>query len=327
MAGCGRSKWLMAACGLVVLAVACVAKPQAAKDWGSDHVGKPLPEFASGDECLFCHRNDVGPSWADNRHSRTLRAVTGDEPALVALKQSPGLDKLAAEVTLLMGNAKRQRFLKPAAAYGQLELLNTSWSPPQADKAGQLLDTEKPDWNARHFGDNCAGCHATAVDSNKRSFASWSLDCFVCHGDVPAQHAKDTTQVFLAKKRKDSARVITSICAQCHLRGGKSKSSGLPYANNFVAGDNLFRDFQVDLSEKAIATLNPGDRHVFEIVRDVTVLGNEEITCLSCHQVHKQSAKIHHRVTEGAGCATCHLAGGSKKKRVPYEMRGATCGY
>src|SRR5437867_3363684 len=28
--------------------------------WGSDHIGKPLPEFASGDECLFCHR-DVGP--------------------------------------------------------------------------------------------------------------------------------------------------------------------------------------------------------------------------------------------------------------------------
>src|SRR5689334_7839434 len=24
--------------------------------WGSDHVGKALPEFITSDECLFCHR-------------------------------------------------------------------------------------------------------------------------------------------------------------------------------------------------------------------------------------------------------------------------------
>ena len=30
--------------------------------WGSDHVGKPVPEYVTGDECLFCHRDDVGPT-------------------------------------------------------------------------------------------------------------------------------------------------------------------------------------------------------------------------------------------------------------------------
>ena len=28
--------------------------------WGSDHVGRPLPEYVTGEECLFCHRKDVG---------------------------------------------------------------------------------------------------------------------------------------------------------------------------------------------------------------------------------------------------------------------------
>ncbi|MBL8187601.1 MAG: hypothetical protein JNK38_06315, partial [Acidobacteria bacterium] len=23
--------------------------------WGGNHIGKPIPEFAHGDECLFCH--------------------------------------------------------------------------------------------------------------------------------------------------------------------------------------------------------------------------------------------------------------------------------
>src|SRR5438128_1899779 len=43
--------------------------------WGSDHVGKPVPEFDSGDECLFCHRMDVGPTWKDSRHNSTIREV------------------------------------------------------------------------------------------------------------------------------------------------------------------------------------------------------------------------------------------------------------
>src|SRR4051812_18262093 len=43
--------------------------------WGSDHVGEPLPEFTTGDECLFCHRPKDGPGYAENRHVRSLRPV------------------------------------------------------------------------------------------------------------------------------------------------------------------------------------------------------------------------------------------------------------
>ena len=61
------------------------------------------------------------------------------------------------------------------------------------------------------------------------------------------------------------------------MRTGKSRSSGLPYPNNFVAGDNLFRDFRVDLTEMAIQKLNPADRHVQENVRDVVLLGERKL--------------------------------------------------
>lgn len=301
--------------------------PDPPSQWGNDHVGKPIPEFASGDECLFCHRNDVGPSWGDNHHNRTLRTVEADAPAVAAMKQDPQLQEAAAAITLVFGERRRQRFLKPAAGYGQLELLSTQWSPTHGGTKGRLLDAAEPKWDAKQFGNDCAGCHATAVDPKTRSFAALSLDCYVCHGDVPAKHAKDTVEVYLAKKRNDPARVTTSICAQCHVRTGKSKSSGLPYPNNFVAGDNLFRDFEVDLSEKAIAAQNPADRHVLENVRDVVILGKDAVTCLSCHQVHRQSTKIHHRVRESAACATCHPASGSKKEHKSYEVHSTTCGY
>lgn len=274
--------------------------------WGGDHVGKPVPEYVTGDECLFCHRNDVGPSWSSNRHQLTIRVADPD-----LLQKAAPRDKLD-EIRLVLGGPHRTRFLKPSGDYGKLEMLTTG---------------ERPQWDAKTFGDACAGCHATAVDAKDRTFKAVALDCYVCHGEVDVKHSKDPSLAHLAKKRNDPARVVTSICAQCHVRSGKSASTGLPYPNNFVAGDNLFRDFKADLSPEAIARQNPADRHVLENVRDVVLLGKEDVTCLSCHDVHKQSSKKHHRVAESDSCVTCHNPTGSKKVRPVYEVHSTACGY
>jgi predicted CXXCH cytochrome family protein len=293
--------------------------------WGQDHIGQPMPEFTSGDECLFCHR-DVGPGWPTNRHGQTIRASDQQSPAIQALADLPGARNLAAEVELLMGGRNRQRFLKRSSEHGRLDLLSVEWAPSKSGTDGRLFQLQAPHWDSQTFGSRCAGCHATAVDSTKRTFASISLDCFVCHGEVAEGHTTQGSLALLSPKRTDSAAVITSVCAQCHVRTGVSKSSRLPYPNSFVAGDNLFRDFQVNLSAGAIADLNPADRHVQENVRDVVVLGNDSVTCLTCHNIHQQTAKKHREVAESAICANCHVAE-SKRVRVPYVIKSATCGY
>jgi predicted CXXCH cytochrome family protein len=297
--------------------------------WGSDHVGKPVPEYPTGEECLFCHRSDVGPSWPKNRHQRTVREPEPDAPALAALKASPELKSFATDVALLLGSGQRStRFLKKSAGYGKVDLLTVAFDAPAKDRPGKTRATaDKPHWDATAFAEGCAGCHATAVNPATKAFSVVALDCYTCHGVIPEEHGKDTRLAYLSRKREDPARVVTSICASCHVRTGKSKKSGLPYANNFVAGDNLFRDFQVDLSAEALAALDPADRHVLENVRDVTVLGKEEVTCLTCHDVHKSSSKKHTRVAEDDSCLTCHNANGSKKKLKPYEVHSRTCQY
>src|SRR5688572_12717331 len=63
--------------------------------WGGDHVGKAVPEYVTGDECLFCHRKDVGHSWGKNRHQLTLREAEPDQPALAELKKSPAKELAA----------------------------------------------------------------------------------------------------------------------------------------------------------------------------------------------------------------------------------------
>lgn len=277
--------------------------------WGGDHVGKPVPEFVTAGECLFCHRNDVGPAWGSNRHRGSVREAGAE---LERLKASPALRPFADEAKLVLGHGDRVRFLKPGAEYGKLDL---------------LASAGKPHWDTKTFADACAGCHMTGVDTKTRAASAVSLDCFACHGNTDLNHSKDTSMVHLSKKRNDPPRVVTSVCAQCHVRTGQSRSTGRPYPNNFVTGDNLFRDFAVDFSDAALARLNPADRHVLENVRDVVVYGKEEVTCLSCHNVHKPSGRKHRIVAKGDLCWNCHNATGPMKVLKKYEVHSPTCGY
>lgn len=296
--------------------------------WGEDHVGQSLPEYMTGDECLFCHRDTLGPAWQQNRHYLMLRLPADDPPAMAALKQNKETAELADAVGFVLGDKRQAKFLKKSEGYGKFDVLSVGCTPHADKKTCDLGAVENPHWDAEKFANRCAGCHATAVDSEQKTFASPGLDCYVCHGEVIPDHANDTRLVHLSKARKDPARVAIAICAQCHVRTGKSKSSGLPYPNNFVAGDNLFRDFEIDFSDEAIAKLNPADRHVVENVRDVVVRGDEHVTCMTCHDVHGESTKKHERVSRSRHlCVHCHEETGPKSKIKEYAVHSETCEY
>jgi predicted CXXCH cytochrome family protein len=293
--------------------------------WGGDHVGRPLPVFTTGDQCLFCHR-DVGANWSANRHGRTVRFADPDSGAIQALLATEGLAGFAGDVEYVTGDSRRQRFLKSGDVQGRLDMLSVEWAPPAGDAPERLLKLDAPHWDANTFGDSCAGCHATAVDSKSRRFEETSLDCFVCHGEPPEDHTERPELARFSKTWERSAREEISVCGQCHLRGGRSRSSGLPYSNNFVAGDNLFLDVELDLSDEALAAANPADRHVLENVRDV-VRGEEGVTCRSCHDVHDQSSRKHHRLRSTDICLNCHNADGPKRRLREFEVHSSTCGY
>lgn len=295
--------------------------------WGSDHVGEPVPEYITGDECLFCHRATIGNAWGGNRHQRTIREA-GEDPWFRACIEHAGEAKeLASEAALLLGSGKRAvRLLKPNGRYNQLALLS-SWLAPADDGGGKWIQQAGAHWEEQRFADKCAGCHATAVDPENRAYSALSLDCFVCHGEVDVEHTKEPSLALLNAKEPGSPKVITSICAQCHLRGGRSKSAGTPYPNNFVAGDNLFRDFEYDFAQAAIDKLDPNERHVVENIRDVALLGKQEVTCLTCHDVHKSSSKKHRILEETDACATCHELEAPKSEPLPFAKHNKTCEY
>ena len=340
--GCGPTRrqimtarpWLMVAAAVLVAASSVVTQvlvfanddhgatpPLDPAGWGNDHVGKPLPEYVTGDECLFCHR-DIGPGWPENRHQLTVRPAANDDPDLVRILQL--VPALKDDIQFLLGDQRSVRILKRSEAYGKLDLHSAKYFPAlDPQREGTIENRQPMHWNQEKFGQQCAGCHATAVETETRAFAATSIDCFACHGSVDLAHTKDP-KVALLSKQNQPPEVVISICGQCHLRGGKSESSGLPYPNTFVAGDNLFRDYRVDLSEKAISKLSAIDRHIFENTRDVVVSGRTETTCLSCHDVHAQSTDKHQALNDNQRCTTCHVpdSDNTRLRKSLVESRG-----
>ena len=289
--------------------------------WGGNHVGKPIPEYVHGDECLFCHRNTIGATWQKNAHGVTVRQGE-DAPELQALtRKLPELSSVVNEIGYFLGSRHRVRFLKKSG-YGKFSILNL-----QALLGSNAIEkSESPAWHNEKFGRRCAGCHATAVDASTNSFTAFGIDCYACHGLATLDHSNNTALMWLSKKRRDDARAITSICAQCHVRFGKSRSTDLPYANNFIAGDNLFQDFAVDFMKADDESLNPSDRHVLRNVRDVVVRGDLSTFCLTCHDLHVSSTSRHSQARRGAICADCHGAKFTPQVK-PYEVHSPLCEY
>jgi len=289
--------------------------------WGGNHVGKPIPEYVHGDECLFCHRNTIGATWQKNAHGVTVRQGE-DAPELQALtRKLPELSSVVNEIGYFLGSRHRVRFLKKSG-YGKFSILNL-----QALLGSNAIEKgESPAWDNEKFGRRCAGCHATAVDANTNAFTAFGIDCYACHGLATLDHSNNTALMWLSKKRRDDARAITSICAQCHVRFGKSRSTDLPYANNFIAGDNLFQDFAVDFMKADDESLNPSDRHVLRNVRDVVVRGDLSTFCLTCHDLHVSSTSRHSQARRGAICADCHGAKFTPQVK-PYDVHSPLCEY
>jgi hypothetical protein len=294
--------------------------------WGSNHAGKPVPEYVSGGECLFCHRNTIGATWQANSHGITIRQHE-DAPELKPIFQ--GQEKLAPlvkEIEYYLGSRHRLRFLKKNG-YGKFSILNTQAEIGANAKVLRWLENENPVWDKEKFANRCVGCHATGIETKDKTFSAFGHDCYVCHGVVNLEHTNDISLIWLSKKRKSDALAVTSICASCHLREGKSKSSGLPYANNFVAGDNLFQDYQVDWSKADDEALNPGDRHIYRNVRDV-VLNGKQTTCLNCHAVHANSSSKHRLTAKTQICSDCHDTEKSiYKPAKQYTVKSALCEY
>ena len=242
---------VLAALLLASLAAAAAEQGDAARK------AQAIADYPTGDSCLFCHRNEIGSSWLDNSHAWTVRPV--GEPPMVS--------RLPADATHVIGK-DHFRPLKQNG-YGRFSLYTLGGAA----------------WQTDVFEKQCAGCHTTAVNPQTGAFSSIGLDCYSCHGNVPEHHATKKGTALLSRTRPNADQEVIAICGSCHLRGGRSKTSGRPYPHAYVAGDDLFKDFEVDLKRDTRAQIDSSDAHVYLKTRAV-LQGGSEKSCVDCHRIH-----------------------------------------
>jgi hypothetical protein len=216
-----------------------------------------IADYPTGDSCLFCHRNEIGASWLSNSHAWTIRPAG----------EAPDVGPLPADATHVVGK-EHFRPLKQSG-YGKFALLALGGTT----------------WQSNVFEKQCAGCHTTAINPQTGEFSSIALDCYACHGNVPEDHATIKGTALLSRTRKSATNEVVSICGSCHLRGGRSKTTGRPYPHAYVAGNDLLKDFQVDLRLDGKTRLDRSDSHVYLKTRAVLEGGSSK-TCVDCHRIH-----------------------------------------
>lgn len=239
-----------------LLLLSCTAAAAAEQD-SAEAIAQSIADYPTGDACLFCHRDDIGSSWLDNAHAWTTRPVG----------EAPRVSPAPPDATHVIGK-DHFRPLKQNG-YGKFALLTvggTSWQPNVFEK-------------------QCAGCHTTAVNPQTGGFSGIGLDCYACHGNVPEDHATRKGTALLSRTRPNADKEVIEICGSCHLRGGRSKISGRPYPHAYIAGNDLFKDFQVDLQLDTKARLDSSDSHVYLKTRAV-LQGGSDKSCVDCHRVH-----------------------------------------
>jgi hypothetical protein len=244
-------------CGTLAALLLANLAATAAEQGGADTFAQSIADYPTGDSCLFCHRNEIGATWLVNSHAWTVRPVG----------EAPEVGKVPADATHVIGK-EHFRALKQNG-YGKFALLTLGGTS----------------WQANVFEKQCAGCHTTAVNPQTGEFSSIALDCYSCHGNVPEDHATRKGTALLSRTRPDADKEVISICGSCHLRGGRSKASGRPYPHAYVAGDDLFKDFQVNLKLDSKARLDGTDSHVYLKTRAV-MQGGSDKSCVDCHRIH-----------------------------------------
>jgi hypothetical protein len=253
--------------------------------------------FVGSETCKKCHERTY-LEWKTSLHSRMMRDVKVDPLANIGNFSSPSEERTfsESEVAYTLGSQWRQQYLKkqgddlivlPASYH-----FNTDkWTPYYPD------ESKKREWWTE-----CAGCHATGVDPEKKTFVEMGVACEACHG--PGSNHVEATPGFeiptiISAARLNSA-LSAQICGSCHTRGhDKSGKFAYPVDYQTHKGEaNLqlyFNEVKSDNGEESKYFWPSGEsRYSNQQYLDWKQSEHAKVgvVCATCHSVHQSRTGI-----------------------------------
>lgn len=291
-------------------------------------------QFVGANTCKLCHLEHYD-SWKETMHSRMSQNVDTNKDAIVVSLDAkkiredlsghsdslegavdqiyiPSLD----DVKIVIGSEWKQRYI--VHKDGDYFIAPVEYN----SLSGRWGTYHAKDWDKRSWIVQCAGCHATGVDIEKKTFSELGVSCEACHGKGSWHTALPKTAVFekrqtIINPAKLTTGLAAQICGSCHTRGQATMSPKAEWAAGFTPGTALQAYYRWDdhpgkdrgqVKTYYAEEFSMGHHQQFNDWAQSTHF-SEGVTCTSCHYVHQLGIALTGSQTKAAGseqCFECH---------------------
>lgn len=265
--------------------------------------------YVGSAECKKCHERKF-LDWTTTLHSKMMQDAKTNPQAILgdftSTSQIRSFEKK--DIDFVLGNKWKQQYLKKEGSdYTVLpasyNLTKNKWEPYHPN------NPQKRSWFKE-----CAGCHATGVDTAKRTFHEPGIGCEACHGPG-SNHIKAIPGYEIAtivNPARLTADASAQICGSCHGRG-LDRSGHYPYPIDYLTSRgtvNLHLHFQLANPKDNPELFWPSGEGRYNYMQyndwRQSVHASVGITCTDCHNVHKRETQAQTKQTADNLCKNCH---------------------
>jgi hypothetical protein len=267
--------------------------------------------FAGSETCKKCHERTY-LEWKTSLHSRMMRDVKVEPLSNIGDFRTPDdvLTFTKEDVAYTLGSQWKQQYLKKEGddlivLPAQYNVFTGEWKPYYPDEPAK-----------RAWFNECAGCHATGVDPEKKTFVEMGIACEACHGPgsnhVEAIPGYEIPTIIQASRLTPA--LAAQICGSCHT-GGRDKTGkyAFPAEYQLYKGVGNIRLYFNELTpENAPEYFWPSgeSRHSNQQYLDWKQSEHAKVgvTCITCHSVGAPNPHFWQL------CAVPHAQGGEYRR-------------
>lgn len=253
--------------------------------------------FVGSETCKTCHERTY-LNWRTSLHSRMMRDTRLEPAANIGDFETASDVRTFTQdkVAYTLGSQWKQQYLGKegddlVVLPAQYNVFTGEWKAYFPDKPA------KRDWYT-----GCAGCHATGVNPEKKTFVEMGVACEACHGPgsnhVEAVPGYEIPTIIQASRLTPA--LAAQICGSCHTRGrDKTGKYAYPVDYQIHKGEGNFRLFFDEINPdngKEGEYFWPSGESRYSNQQYLDWKQSEHakvgVTCITCHDVHRSKSGL-----------------------------------